>query len=163
MASTQTVTGGEGTFAGVGGLTIFFRSWRPSIAPRGVVAIVPGFNSHSGYYDWVANELVARGLAVYAIDLRGRGKSDGERFYVDTFADYASDVATFERPHRIRRTSPQTPAGFATGTDYRTTADAVVRAAAGSHNGQPAGLPDVNLRAARSFDLLCLRGFSSEW
>src|SRR4051812_13845506 len=95
MASTQTVTGGEGTFAGVGGLTIFFRSWRPSIAPRGVVAIVPGFNSHSGYYDWVANELVARGLAVYAVDLRGRGKSDGERFYVDTFTDYASDVATF--------------------------------------------------------------------
>jgi alpha-beta hydrolase superfamily lysophospholipase len=95
MASIQTVTAGEGTFAGVGGLTIFFRSWRPSIAPRGVVAIVPGFNSHSGYYDWVANELVARGLAVYAVDLRGRGKSDGERFYVDTFTDYASDVATF--------------------------------------------------------------------
>jgi alpha-beta hydrolase superfamily lysophospholipase len=72
MASTQTVTGGEGTFTGVGGLTIFFRSWRPSITPRGVVAIVPGFNSHSGYYDWVANELVARGLAVCAVDLRGR-------------------------------------------------------------------------------------------
>src|SRR3954447_15936184 len=95
MASTQTVTGGEGTFAGVGGLTIFFRSWRPSIAPRGAVAIRPGFNSHSGYYDWVANELVARGLAVYAIDLRGRGKSDGERFYVEAFADYTRDVATF--------------------------------------------------------------------
>ncbi len=30
---------------------------------------------------------------MYAIDLRGRGKSDGERFYVDTFDDYVSDVS----------------------------------------------------------------------
>ena len=35
-----------------------------------------------------------RGLAVYALDLRGRGQSDGERFYVEKFADYVSDVAT---------------------------------------------------------------------
>jgi thioesterase domain-containing protein len=28
-----------------------------------------------------------------AVDLRGRGKSDGERFYVETFDDYVSDVA----------------------------------------------------------------------
>jgi alpha-beta hydrolase superfamily lysophospholipase len=34
-------------------------------------------------------------LAVYALDLRGRGKSDGERFYVQQFDNYASDVATF--------------------------------------------------------------------
>jgi len=47
-----------------------------------LVAIVPGFNSHSGYYAWVATQLVNRGLGVYAVDLRGRGKSDGERFYV---------------------------------------------------------------------------------
>ena len=37
---------------------------------------------------WVAEQFVARGLAVYALDLRGRGKSDGERFYVEKFADY---------------------------------------------------------------------------
>jgi acylglycerol lipase len=84
----------EETFKGVGGLNIFFRSWRPDGKARGVVAIVPGFNSHSGYYLWVAEQLVASGLAVYAVDLRGRGRSDGERFYVETFADYVSDVAT---------------------------------------------------------------------
>ncbi len=55
----------------------------------------PGFNSHSGYYGWVAEQFVAGGLAVYALDLRGRGKSDGERFYVEKFADYVSDVAGF--------------------------------------------------------------------
>jgi alpha-beta hydrolase superfamily lysophospholipase len=38
--------------------------------------------------------LIADGLAVYSIDLRGRGKSDGERFYVERFTDYVSDVAS---------------------------------------------------------------------
>jgi acylglycerol lipase len=58
-----------------------------------VVAMVPGFNSHSGYYAWVAEQLVQSNLAVYALDLRGRGKSEGERFYVEKFADYVSDVS----------------------------------------------------------------------
>src|SRR5262245_21984946 len=86
----------ESSFAGVGGLKIFTRSW-DSIEgpPRAVVVIVPGFNSHSGQYLWVAGQLASRGLAVYALDLRGRGKSDGERFYVEKFQDYVDDVATF--------------------------------------------------------------------
>jgi len=76
------------------GLSIFFRTARPRQDPRGVVIIVPGFNAHSGYYAWVAEQLVAAGLAVYAVDLRGRGNSDGERFYVKDFDDYVSDVAS---------------------------------------------------------------------
>src|SRR3984893_7210699 len=88
----STVIAGEGTFDSAG-LQIFFRSWRPSLAPRATVVIVPGFNSHSAYYAWTAQELVADRLAVYALDLRGRGKSDGERFYVETFDDYVSDVS----------------------------------------------------------------------
>ena len=78
---------------GAGGLRIFFRSLRPKQEPRAVVVIVPGFNAHSGYYAWVAEQLAASGLAVYAVDLRGRGNSDGERFYVNDFEDYVSDVA----------------------------------------------------------------------
>ena len=79
---------------GAGGLSIFFRSLRPKQNPRAVVILVPGFNAHSGYYAWVAEQLVATGLAVYAVDLRGRGNSDGERFYVNDFDDYVSDVAS---------------------------------------------------------------------
>ncbi|MES2306577.1 MAG: lysophospholipase [Gemmatimonadota bacterium] len=74
------------------GLELFVRSWRPATAPKAVVAIVPGFKAHSGYYGWVASQLVAAGLAVYAVDLRGRGESDGERFFVSSFDEYAHDV-----------------------------------------------------------------------
>jgi alpha-beta hydrolase superfamily lysophospholipase len=83
----------EGRFEGTDGLKISYRSWHPPGKARGIVAIVPGFNSHSGYYLWVAEQFVASGLAVYAVDLRGRGKSDGERFYVARFNDYVEDVA----------------------------------------------------------------------
>src|SRR3974377_1232575 len=87
---------------GAGGLSIFFRSVRPTQKPRAVVIIVPGFNAHSGYYEWVAGQLVATGVAVYAVDLRGRGNSDGERFYVDNFEDYVSDVEAVVKVARSR-------------------------------------------------------------
>ncbi len=87
------VTCSEETFDSAGGLKIFFRVWRPSITPRAVVVICHGVNSHGGQYVWAAEQLVAAGCAVYALDLRGRGKSEGERFYVENVADYVSDVA----------------------------------------------------------------------
>jgi alpha-beta hydrolase superfamily lysophospholipase len=88
----------ESSFKGVGGLNIFTRSWRPATGqPRAVVVIVHGFNSHSGQYTWVAEQFVDSNLAVYALDLRGRGRSEGERFYVETIEDYVNDVATFVR------------------------------------------------------------------
>ncbi len=83
----------EEKFLGVGGLNIFFRSWSASGPARGVVVICHGFNSHSGHYLWAAEQLRAAGLAVYALDLRGRGKSDGERYYVQNLEDYDSDLA----------------------------------------------------------------------
>lgn len=85
----------EGTFDGVGGMSIFWRSWAPAAPTRAAVVIVHGFNSHSGYYGWVAEQLTGDACAVYALDLRGRGKSDGERFYVEKFSDYVEDVGKF--------------------------------------------------------------------
>lgn len=93
MTDAQTNSPMEEKFGGAEGLEIFFRCWRPAGQARGVVVIVHGFNSHSGYYGWVAEQLVESGLSVYAPDLRGRGRSDGERFYVKDFADYVDDVA----------------------------------------------------------------------
>src|ERR1700736_5532471 len=93
MTHVLTPTSREEKVAGVGGLNIFVRSWRPNGAARAIVVICHGFNAHSGQYQSVGEQFSARGLAVYALDLRGRGKSDGERFYVETFDDYVSDVS----------------------------------------------------------------------
>lgn len=58
-----------------------------------MVVICHGVNSHGGQYLWAGEQLAAAGLAAFALDLRGRGKSDGERYHVEHIADYVSDVA----------------------------------------------------------------------
>jgi alpha-beta hydrolase superfamily lysophospholipase len=92
QAVGQAFTAREEKVTGPGGLGIFVRSWTPAGNARGVVVICHGVNSHSGYYRWTAERLVSAGLAVYALDLHGRGQSDGERFYLDRISDYVHDV-----------------------------------------------------------------------
>lgn len=88
----QAHTMNEEKVVGPGGLGIFVRSWTPGTAALGAVVICHGVNSHSGYYAWAAEQLVGKRLAVYALDLHGRGQSDGERFYLDRMSDYVHDV-----------------------------------------------------------------------
>ena len=93
MTTTQALAAArEDRIAGGAGLDILVRSWRPAGTRRAVVVICHGVKSHSGYYGWTAQQFVADGLAVYALDLHGRGKSDGERFYLETFEHYLGDV-----------------------------------------------------------------------
>ena len=83
-------------FQGVGGLNIFARAWHPETrSPKAIVVIAHGVLSHSGYYEWVGEQLSAAGFAVFALDHRGRGRSDGERFFVETVDDYVADLRTF--------------------------------------------------------------------
>lgn len=82
---------GEFTFNS-GGLALFGRFWKPQEPPRAILAICHGLNSHSGQYDWVGRQLAASGIAVYALDLRGRGRSGGKRFFVQDVGEYNRDL-----------------------------------------------------------------------
>ncbi len=75
------------TFANKSGLKIFTRKWLPEENTRGVIVIVHGLNSHSGYYQWVADQFTSLNYAVYALALEGRGQSEGERFYAQSIYD----------------------------------------------------------------------------
>ena len=79
---------------GADGAGIHLRSWKASGRARAVVVICHGVNSHGGQYQWPAGQFAAAGFAPYALDLRGRGKSDGERCFVDDVAEYVADVST---------------------------------------------------------------------
>ena len=98
MMDAPTVTGRgtahEEMVDSVGDLRLHVRSWMPGASARAVVVLCHGFNSHSGYFGWVGEQLAGRGFAAYALDLRGRGQSDGERFYLESMTDYVHDVAT---------------------------------------------------------------------
>ena len=75
-----------------GSVRIHMRSWSPDGQPRAVVVICHGVNSHGGQYVWTAEQFASRGFAVFALDLRGRGKSEGERFFISDVAEYVADL-----------------------------------------------------------------------
>lgn len=105
--NTPAVERGTDNFIGPGGLTLFEHWWRPKNDARANVILVHGLKDHGGRYDHVGEWLARRGYAVYAPDLRGHGKSDGERFYVDSFDEYVDDLDAFIG--RIRRREPERP------------------------------------------------------
>jgi acylglycerol lipase len=80
------------TFNNKSGLKIFTRTWLPERNIRGAIVLVHGLNSHSGYYQWVADQFTTQNYAVYALDLHGRGQSEGERFYVQSIYDWVNEV-----------------------------------------------------------------------
>ena len=93
MKEMNESTAREETLTTHDGLDLFLRSWSSASTARAVVVVCHGFNSHSGYYVWFGEQLASRGFSTFALDLRGRGRSDGERFYVDAIADWVNDVA----------------------------------------------------------------------
>ncbi len=97
----------EERIVGARSLGLHIRVWRPQQPPRAVVVICHGVNSHSGYYQWAADQLVPAGFAVYALDLHGRGRSDGERFYLQNMADYVFDVDALVELARSREPGMQ--------------------------------------------------------
>src|SRR4051794_9305343 len=54
---------------------VVYRRWQPDGDVRGTVQIVHGASEHSARYGRLAQALVQRGLAVYAMDLRGHGRT----------------------------------------------------------------------------------------
>jgi alpha-beta hydrolase superfamily lysophospholipase len=85
----------EGTFHGQDGVELYYQRWRPERSPRAVLAIVHGFGEHSGRYRNVVDWFVPRGYAVYGFDLRGMGRSPGQRCHVGCFDEYRGDVRAF--------------------------------------------------------------------
>ncbi len=85
----------EGTFTGAGGLSLYFRGWRPEGTPQAVIAVVHGFGEHSGRYVNLIHYFVPRNYAVYAFDLRGHGRSPGPRGHINTWSEFREDVGAY--------------------------------------------------------------------
>jgi len=102
---TAATSSPEEIFLNNGGTKIFARIWKPAMKPRAMLVICHGVNSHSGQYFWAAEQFAAAGFAVYALDLRGRGKSSGKRYYVDDIAEYVSDLSTLIKEAKARECS----------------------------------------------------------
>lgn len=89
------------------GLQLYLQAFLPRGEPKASVLIVHGLRDHSGRYARLAAELVKRGWAVYAYDLRGHGRSAGPRVWADKFEDYVDDTARVLE--HVRERQPHAP------------------------------------------------------
>ncbi|MFZ1996811.1 MAG: lysophospholipase [Solirubrobacteraceae bacterium] len=87
------MTEASGSFDGVLHRHIFWRSWTPDdAAARAVIVLVHGLGEHSGRYDHVVQRLVGEGYAVYTVDHRGHGRSDGPRAFIEDMDNVVADI-----------------------------------------------------------------------
>ncbi|HZR79770.1 MAG TPA: alpha/beta hydrolase [Candidatus Binatia bacterium] len=66
--------------------------WEAAGDPRAIVVLVHGYAEHAARYDHVARRLAGAGIAVWSTDLRGHGRSSGERASVSAIAELVADA-----------------------------------------------------------------------
>ncbi len=84
-----------GTFTGAQGDPLYYQRWYPLEPARAVLGIVHGLGSHSGLFGNLVHTLVPQGFAVYGFDLRGHGRSPGQRGYINSWAEFREDMGQF--------------------------------------------------------------------
>ncbi|MVM31154.1 alpha/beta fold hydrolase [Spirosoma sp. HMF4905] len=80
------------TFISEQGLNVSYKNWKAVNSPKAILVFAHGFNSHSGYFQWAAEQLSAQHYEVYGIDFPGRGNSDGERYYIADYEQFVKDL-----------------------------------------------------------------------
>ncbi|MFW6364861.1 MAG: alpha/beta hydrolase [Spirochaetota bacterium] len=96
----------EGKITGKNEIELYYQSW---ISPRekGLLVVVHGLGEHGGRYGNLVSQLNGKGVSIYAMDLRGHGKSGGKRGHVDSFLDYIHDLKAFVE--HIKEKHPESP------------------------------------------------------
>ncbi len=85
----------ERTFLSKDGLRLFYRTWRPEAKLRAVLVRLQGIGGHSGMYRSFVDWVIQRGYAVYGLDQRGHGRSEGRRGYINRWTEYQDDLGRF--------------------------------------------------------------------
>ncbi|MBW4614079.1 MAG: lysophospholipase [Desmonostoc vinosum HA7617-LM4] len=85
----------EGTFEGFGKLNLYYQSWCPEDKIRAILVIVHGLGGHSDRYGNIIQHLIPQKYAVYGLELRGHGRSPGQRGYINTWTEYREDLRAF--------------------------------------------------------------------
>jgi alpha-beta hydrolase superfamily lysophospholipase len=85
----------EATFQGVGGLDLYYQSWHPQGKVRAILVIVHGLGAHSDRFNNIVQHLIPKQYAVYGLDLRGHGRSQGQRGYINAWSEFREDLGAF--------------------------------------------------------------------
>src|SRR3954447_7238115 len=96
MSDSTPVRHLEGRFTGSAGTRLFYQAWVPDLSrPRAVLVNVHGLGDHSSLYPYLASRVPASGIPLYAFDMRGNGRSPGQRAYLRGWHEYRDDLQAF--------------------------------------------------------------------
>jgi alpha-beta hydrolase superfamily lysophospholipase len=84
----------HGTFTSADDTDIYYLSWTPTPA-RGLLVVAHGLGEHGGRYRHVVDAVAPLGLAVWALDHRGHGRSGGRRGHLMAFSEFIVDLRAF--------------------------------------------------------------------
>lgn len=93
----------EGTFTGFGGLKLYYQGWYPEEPTQAMVLLVHGLGGHGGLFQHAVEYLVPQGYEVYALDLRGHGRSQGQRGHINSWREFREDLHAFVQHIRMAR------------------------------------------------------------
>lgn len=89
------------------GERIYVQRWQPRDGARAVMVLSHGLAEHAGSYLPFVEHFVGRGVAVYAHDHRGFGRSEGRRGHVPHYTRYVDDLVPLVQ--RARAENPDVP------------------------------------------------------
>lgn len=88
-------------------LNLFYQSWEPETTPRAAVCLVHGLGEHAERYAHLGEFLVENNFSLHSLDLRGHGKSDGQRGHMQNIEVVLKDIDTLIQATQQR--FPNTP------------------------------------------------------
>ncbi|MEM9273378.1 MAG: lysophospholipase [Cyanobacteria bacterium P01_F01_bin.143] len=106
-STTESCLHQEGKFIGADGLQLYYQSWHPQAITKAIVILVHGLGVHSNIFDRVVEFLVAHNYGVYGLDLRGHGRSPGQRGYINSWREFREDLQAFHK--LVREKEPNLP------------------------------------------------------
>ncbi|CAK4084516.1 unnamed protein product [Aphanomyces euteiches] len=109
----------EGSFASGRGIKLYTRKYIPASSYSVVFLFLHGVGEHCTRFHDTFSTITKQGIAVYALDHQGHGKSEGARFDCRSFEEFTDDIFTYN--DIIRRENASNPqvkyvvAGFSLG------------------------------------------------
>ncbi|MBD2440735.1 alpha/beta hydrolase [Nostoc sp. FACHB-110] len=85
----------EGKFAGVGKLDLYYQNWQPQGKAKAILVVVHGLGGHSSKYGNIVQHFIPKQYTIYAFDMRGHGRSPGQRGYINSWAEFREDLRKF--------------------------------------------------------------------
>ena len=84
----------EGSFKNKDAQNIIYTAFLPE-RPKAAIVLVHGLGEHSAKYGYFGESAYEKGMAFFAHDQRGHGRSDGPRCHADSFGDLVEDLRQF--------------------------------------------------------------------